>query len=46
MPDVVGVAHEGLYSIKVRKMPTMVIKFDLFKAYNRVNQYSLDFVCH
>jgi hypothetical protein len=36
--DVIGVAQEGLHSIKVKKIPSMVLKIDLSKAYNHSYQ--------
>jgi hypothetical protein len=35
--DVVGTAHEGMYTIKTKKIPTIVIKSDLAKSYDKVN---------
>jgi hypothetical protein len=40
--EAVGIAQEGLHSIKVRNQRSMVIKVDLSKAYDRVIGFTLD----
>ena len=34
---VVGIIHECLHSIKLKKMKELILKMDLIKAYDRVN---------
>jgi hypothetical protein len=35
--DAIGVVHEALHSIKVKNIKAMALKFDLVKAYDRVD---------
>jgi hypothetical protein len=35
--EAIGSTHEGLHTIKLKKIPTTVMKLDLAKAYDKVN---------
>jgi hypothetical protein len=35
--DGIVVAHEDIHSLKVSKKPGMMMKLDMFKAYDRMN---------
>ena len=35
--DAIGVAQEGLHSIKIKKLNAIILKLDMIKAYDRVD---------
>lgn len=41
--DVVGIAQEGMHSIKTQKLSATIMKIYLTKAYDKVNSFLLEF---
>jgi hypothetical protein len=39
--DAMGVAQEGMHTIKIKNMPAMVLKLDLSKSHERVSWITL-----
>lgn len=35
--DAVGVTQEGIHSIKTKKLPTLLLKLDLIKSYDKID---------